>query len=82
MPPALIGSALLNSRELVLAGLAMWLFAIVTQFFQTIKRLHDLGQSGWVSLSQLIPFVNIVVGLWLLFGAGTDGANKYGAKPV
>lgn len=49
--------------------------------FPTIKRLHDLNQSGWLWLLGLIPIVNFFFGIYLLFGKGTDGANDYGEPP-
>lgn len=38
------------------------------------KRCHDRGNSGFF---QLIPFY----GLWMLFGDGDHGTNRYGADP-
>lgn len=41
---------------------------------QGSKRCHDRGNSGWY---QIIPFY----GLWMLFGDGNIGENKYGSNP-
>lgn len=41
---------------------------------QSVKRSHDIGNSGWFNL---IPFY----GLFLLFGNSDDGDNKYGSNP-
>jgi uncharacterized membrane protein YhaH (DUF805 family) len=46
------------------------------------RRLHDLDASGWLSILVLIPIVNFFVGLWLLFGAGTQGSNRFGPAPA
>ena len=34
--------------------------------------------SGWWCIALLIPLVNAILGLVLVFMAGTDGANDYG----
>jgi uncharacterized membrane protein YhaH (DUF805 family) len=47
-------------------------------FSLTIKRWHDLNQSGWFSIFGFIPFVNIILG----FIKGTEGNNKYSSNPV
>lgn len=47
----------------------LWFF-----WAQGAKRCHDLGMSGWY---QLIPFLP----LYLVFGAGEEGPNKYGEDP-
>jgi len=48
----------------------------------TIKRLHDINKSGWLSILMFIPLANI----WLLFvtsfSKGTTGENKYGEDPL
>ncbi|HUB93000.1 MAG TPA: DUF805 domain-containing protein [Verrucomicrobiae bacterium] len=44
-----------------------------------VRRLHDLNQSGWLTLLILVPFVGIPLFLYLLFAPGTREQNKYGA---
>ena len=51
----------------IIPGLYFWLA-------QGSKRCHDRGNSGWY---QLIPFYV----LWMLFGDGNIGENKYGSNP-
>jgi len=46
-----------------------------------VRRLHDIGKSGWYILVSLIP---IAGGIWLLVLLCTDsnmGENEYGANP-
>ena len=48
----------------------------------TIKRLHDLGRSGWHLLLFMVPIYNLYLGLVLLFKKGTDGPNEFGPDPL
>jgi uncharacterized membrane protein YhaH (DUF805 family) len=41
---------------------------------QGVKRMHDIGKSGW---NMLIPFYNIILALT----PGTTGPNRYGQDP-
>jgi len=46
-----------------------------------VRRLHDIGKSGWMLLIALIP---IIGGIWLLVLLVTDsvfGENEYGQNP-
>ena len=46
-----------------------------------VRRLHDVGKSGWMFLVVLIPLVG---GIWLLVLMCTDseaGDNKWGENP-
>ncbi len=47
----------------------------------SVRRLHDVGKSGWMLLIALIP---IIGGIWLLILFVTDsnfGTNAYGPNP-
>ena len=57
------------------------LFLIPSVWFiasQTAKRLHDCWMSGWL---QLIPYINILLIIFLIFIDGKIGDNKYGSNP-
>jgi uncharacterized membrane protein YhaH (DUF805 family) len=45
------------------------------------RRLNDLGHSGWFILLILIPFVNFLFGLYLVFARGDEANNEYGPPP-
>jgi len=47
-----------------------------------IRRWHDLGKSGWLSLLMLIPLLNLLVLIFLWVKKGTDGPNAYGDDPL
>jgi len=46
-----------------------------------VRRLHDVGKSGWFYLIILIPLIGIIWMLVLLVSNGNVGENKYGADP-
>ena len=54
---------------------------IVPALAVTIRRLHDVGKSGWFLLIVLIPFVGAIWLLVLACTAGDAGKNAYGASP-
>ncbi|MBV9479636.1 MAG: DUF805 domain-containing protein [Acidobacteria bacterium] len=59
--------------------LALWYVCFAVFVFSLyIKRIHDIGYSGWFSLIYFIPILNFAGGLLLLFKSGTKGRNKYG----
>lgn len=65
----------------ILAVVVMLPFS-VGQFMVAIRRLHDLNRSGWLVLLELIPFINVILEIYLVFFRGTRGQNQYGADPL
>jgi len=47
----------------------------------TVRRLHDVGKSGWMIFILLIPIIGAIWLLILLLTQGTPGENKYGINP-
>lgn len=45
-----------------------------------VRRLHDVGKSGWFLLIALIPFGAFYL-LYLFVQEGTSGSNEFGANP-
>ena len=45
-----------------------------------VRRLHDVGKSGWWYFIGLIPIVNFWL-LYILCKDGDDGENSYGNNP-
>lgn len=48
----------------------------VVWIIESIRRLHDIGKSGWWALSFIIPFVWLII-----WRKGQSGPNKYGPDP-
>jgi uncharacterized membrane protein YhaH (DUF805 family) len=64
-----------------------WIYVIVATLHflpslsVVVRRLHDVGKSGWFYLIILIPLIGIIWMLVLLVSNGDVGENKYGADP-
>lgn len=66
-------------------GLVGAIFALVTfvpNISISVRRLHDLGKSGWWLLLLLIPIVGLVVILYWACLPGDDGDNRFGSNPI
>lgn len=69
---------------MTLGGLLYGLFCLavlIPALAVGVRRLHDVGKSGWMMLVGLIPFVG---GIWLLVLYCTDsqyGENQWGPNP-
>lgn len=44
----------------------------------TVRRLHDIGWSGWLWLVTLVPLVKIIMYFLLVFVPGETGIGSYG----
>lgn len=75
-----VGFALGEYVGLILL-VVFWLGIIVPSIAVVVRRLHDVGKSGWFYFVALIPLVG---GIWLLVLLCTDsqvGPNQYGPNP-
>ncbi len=65
-------------------GVFYFLYALVVLIpglAVSVRRLHDIGKSGWMFLISLIPLIG---GIWLLVLMVTDSnssENEYGPNP-
>ncbi|CAN7692486.1 DUF805 domain-containing protein [Pseudoduganella sp. LjRoot289] len=66
-----------------ITGLSVLLYLplLVFSFVLAKRRFNDTNRSGWLSLLLWIPLVNFFVSLYLVFAAGSEGANDYGPAP-
>lgn len=47
----------------------------------SVRRLHDVGKSGWFVLVSLIPIIGYIWLLVLLCGDSQQESNQYGENP-
>ncbi len=65
-------------------GLFYFLYSLavlIPSISVSVRRLHDVGKSGWFLLLALIPLIGAIWILILFCTAGSPGANKYGMNP-
>jgi len=62
-------------------SIASYTITIVYSLSLYIRRLHDIGRSGWYVLVGLIPIVNFIFLFWLLLARGEDFPNRFGEHP-
>ncbi len=46
-----------------------------------VRRLHDVGKSGWWLLIGLIPLIGLIILIVLFARDSVPGSNKYGPNP-
>lgn len=57
------------------------LVTLVPSIAVAVRRLHDLGKSGWFLLIALIPIVGAIWLIVLFATEGVRGDNQYGSDP-
>jgi uncharacterized membrane protein YhaH (DUF805 family) len=72
-------------------GSGLWHTGIVSSLYSLaliipslavgVRRLHDVGKSGWMILISLIPIVGTIWIIILMVRKGDIGVNKYGPDP-
>jgi len=57
------------------------LVMIIPNLSVTVRRLHDIGKSGWFIFIGLIPVIGSIWLLVLMFKNSQSGTNEYGPNP-
>ena len=66
----------------VVAIIVIFIAFLVCFTLFSIRRCHDINDSGWWMLVGLIPLVNLVFLLYICAKQGDQGPNKYGPPRV
>ncbi|MDQ8022508.1 MAG: DUF805 domain-containing protein [Moraxellaceae bacterium] len=72
------------SMPLFITFLLITILNLVWGFRMAALRFHDIGVTGWASLTLLLPYVGAVIWLVLLVWPGNKDGNDYGerSRPV
>lgn len=84
MAPAMLFGTLIMQFSMMLGGfllLVMALLVTVVAIQFSIKRLHDIGWSGWLLLISFVPVLGSIFQLLILVLPGSSSSNRYGAPP-
>lgn len=57
------------------------IFALLPGLAVAVRRLHDIGKSGWMFFIAFIPIIGSIWLLILLCTEGESGSNQYGPDP-
>ncbi len=62
-------------------GALYGLVVLVPSIAVTVRRLHDIGRTGWWALIGLIPIIGFIVIVIFAATEGDRGNNEYGPDP-
>ncbi|MEM7513912.1 MAG: DUF805 domain-containing protein [Bacteroidota bacterium] len=77
---AMMGSAFIGGMY----GITYMTYALATivpGIAVAVRRMHDVGKSGWMLFIALIPLIGSIWLLILLFTDSQKGTNKWGPDP-
>lgn len=47
----------------------------------SVRRMHDIGKSGWMLLVGLVPLIGVLIVLYFMVLDSQPGNNEYGPNP-
>lgn len=76
----IVDAAIFPGETRILAPLFS-LATLLPAIAASVRRLHDIGRSGWWVLLHLIPVIGFLVMLYFYLLRGDPTANAYGPPP-
>lgn len=67
--------------EIGILGSLYGLAVLIPGLAVFVRRMHDVGKSGWFILLILLPVIGWIWLIVLLFTEGDQGPNEYGPDP-
>ena len=63
-------------------GVIYTLGVIIPSIAALVRRLHDIGRSGWWVFIILVPLIGPIAILIMTVMSSYDGTNEYGSNPI
>ena len=73
-----------DEKTFVTVTIIYWIWCLgmlLPSLAVTIRRLHDIGKSGWWYFITLIPIIGGIILLIWMCQDGEHNPNKYGTNP-
>ena len=70
-----------QSTILGILAVVIYLVLLLPSLAVAVRRLHDIGKSGWMLLLGLIPIIGGIIILVFLVKDSESGTNLYGPNP-
>lgn len=77
----ILDRVLFGDSEIAVLSLIFTLVSAIPSISITVRRLHDIGKSGWWILLSLIPFVGGIILFVFTVLDSQHGSNKWGTNP-
>jgi uncharacterized membrane protein YhaH (DUF805 family) len=81
-PSAAGGANPIVAAVVGLLMLVLYIALLVMVIGYTVRRLNDLGKTGWLALLFLLPVANLVLWIYVQFFPGQKEPNQYGPAPA
>lgn len=76
-----VALGIIISDSIGLGGIGIFVaISFIPNLALRVRRLHDIGKSGWWIFLGLVPYVGAFI-LFILSLLGSDGDNEYGPDP-
>lgn len=76
-----VASVVDSAIGIPIVSIVAFLGLIIPGIAVSVRRMHDVGRSGWWLLILLVPLVGIILVIYWFVQRGTVGPNEYGADP-
>jgi uncharacterized membrane protein YhaH (DUF805 family) len=71
----------IGAIQMGIIGLIYSLAVLIPALAVSVRRLHDIGKSGWMVLINLIPLIGLIWFIVLMVKDSQPGENQYGPNP-